>query len=78
MAFMAGFDPLAPWLVATLRSTSSRFVRLPVVWLQMRAAVLPARRPPRAPRCRPRYHAMMRVWFWLGWPAFLALVAVSG
>jgi uncharacterized membrane protein len=24
----------------------------------------------------PRYHRLMRLWFWLGWPAFLSVLAI--
>ena len=50
---------------------------LPVVVLQIRmrdlaeAAVAAAE-----PALPPGYHALARVWFWLGWPAFLSMLAI--
>ncbi|UUX94323.1 DUF2269 family protein [Aquabacterium sp. J223] len=50
---------------------------LPVVWLQLRmrdiaqAAVREGRTELPAP-----YWRYLRIWFWLGWPAFIALVIV--
>lgn len=49
---------------------------LPVVWLQWRvrnlaeAAIRDGRQLP------PVYHRAMRCWFWLGWPAFISVVAI--
>ncbi len=47
---------------------------LPVVWLQivMRDMATAALAEGRA--LPARYHRMDRVWFWLGWPAFLSLM----
>ncbi|MFP7722965.1 DUF2269 family protein [Lysobacter sp. A3-1-A15] len=47
---------------------------LPVLYLQVRARNL-AVEAARASRPLPAaYHRVMRWWFWLGWPAFLAVV----
>ena len=24
----------------------------------------------------PRYHKLFRIWFWLGWPAFISLIII--
>jgi len=49
---------------------------LPVVWLQIRMARL-ARDAADLGRPLPaRYRRCARIWFWLGWPAFLALLLV--
>lgn len=49
---------------------------LPVVWIQIRlkniVAVCMAKHEP----LPPQYHLLFRVWFFLGWPAFGALIAV--
>ena len=29
-----------------------------------------------ARRLPPRYHRLFRVWFWLGWPAFIGVIAI--
>ena len=50
---------------------------LPVVVLQIRmrdlAEAAVAAGEPALPA---RYHALARVWFWLGWPAFLSMLAI--
>ena len=46
-----------------------------VAAMARRAHSLPTRAPA-VPRCRPSYHRVMRWWFWLGWPAFLSVLAI--
>ncbi len=49
---------------------------LPVLWLQVRArdlAIAAARDGTPLP---PAYFRAMRWWFWLGWPAFLSVMAI--
>lgn len=49
---------------------------LPVLWLQIRARNL-ARQAVEAGQPLPRdYHRAMRWWFWLGWPAFISVLAI--
>jgi uncharacterized membrane protein len=48
----------------------------PVVRLQIRARDLAAAAAARGAPLDARYRACMRLWFALGWPAFLALVAI--
>ncbi|MBB3035124.1 DUF2269 family protein [Alteriqipengyuania lutimaris] len=74
---LAGYDPFAPWLVATYAIYLIALACwLPVVWLQL--------------QIRDMYRAMLggaaiddallarriRTWFVLGWPAFAGLVIV--
>lgn len=49
---------------------------LPVVWLQMRARDLAREAAERGTPLPVRYHAVMRWWFVLGWPAFLGVMAI--
>ena len=50
---------------------------LPVVVLQIRMRDLAQRGVVAGePALPPRYHRLARVWFWLGWPAFLAMLAI--
>jgi len=77
LAHLTGWPLLSPWLLATYALYALAFACwAPVVVLQMRARDLAAA----AVRCEqslpPRYFSIMRWWFALGWPAFLALVAV--
>lgn len=49
---------------------------LPVLWLQELARRLAGDAARRAAPLPPRYFAVMRWWFWLGWPAFLSVIAI--
>ena len=49
---------------------------LPVVWLQMRMRDMARDSDIRGTPLPPLYRTYARVWFWLGVPAFLSLVAV--
>lgn len=49
---------------------------LPVLWLQVRARDL-ARQAVETDAPLPvAYHRIMRWWFWLGWPAFISVLAI--
>ena len=48
---------------------------LPVVWLQLKMRDLAAVAVADDARLPPLYHRYMRIWFALGWPAFVAVVA---
>lgn len=49
---------------------------LPVLWLQVRARDL-ARQAVETDAPLPvAYHRTMRWWFWLGWPAFISVLAI--
>ena len=49
---------------------------LPVVWLQIRMARIARETAERGGRLPPAYWRMARVWFWLGWPAFVAVLVI--
>lgn len=49
---------------------------LPVVWLQAAAARLARDAVAAGAALPPRYFRLMRAWFWLGWPAFAAVLAI--
>lgn len=49
---------------------------LPVLWLQLRARDLAAAAADSGGALPPDYHRAMRAWFWLGWPAFLSVLAI--
>ncbi|HTR83588.1 MAG TPA: DUF2269 domain-containing protein [Reyranella sp.] len=77
LVLMSGIEPGASWLVATYVLYLIAFACwVPVVVLQLRvrdmaeAAVAAGTPLPAA------YHRMMRLWFGLGWPAFLGLGTV--
>ena len=77
LAHLMGWPLLSPWLVATYALYLLAFACwAPVVVLQIRARDLAAEAARRGERLPPAYHRIMRWWFWLGWPAFLALIAI--
>lgn len=49
---------------------------LPVVWLQMRARDLAIAATDSGAPLPDRYYRIMRWWFWLGWPAFIGVIAI--
>lgn len=49
---------------------------LPVLWLQKRARDLALAAAADGTPLPAAYHRAMRWWFWLGWPAFLAVMAI--
>lgn len=49
---------------------------LPVVWLQARARDLARTAATSGTPLPARYFRLMRWWFWLGWPAFIAVMAI--
>lgn len=77
MVIVAGYDPLDSWLVAAYGLyVLALGCWLPVVVLQMRARDLAAEAAAHNTPLPPDYDRIMRQWFWLGWPAFIALVVV--
>lgn len=77
MIWLAGWDILAPWLVASYVLYGLAFgCWVPVVVLQIRAKQLAESAAANGEDLPQRYHLVMRWWFWLGWPAFLGLIAV--
>ena len=49
---------------------------LPVLWLQLRARDLARAAAAQGAPLPPAYFRAMRGWFWLGWPAFLSVIAI--
>lgn len=77
LAEAAGHDWRSGWIVAAL----ALYVLvgacwLPVVWLQLRMRDLAVAALREATPLPPRYRRYMRLWFALGWPAFLAVIAI--
>jgi uncharacterized membrane protein len=79
LVLYGGFPPFNTWLAASYGLFSLALCCwLPVMGLQYRIARL-AQAAADAGGALPRaYHRAMRAWFWLGWPAFLALIGVFG
>lgn len=49
---------------------------LPVLWLQLRARDLARQAVADGTVLPAAYYRVMRGWFWLGWPAFLGVIAI--
>jgi uncharacterized membrane protein len=74
---LMGFDLHASWLqAAMLLYLFTGLCWLPVVWLQWRAAQLAAHAWRERSALPPAYFQCMRLWFALGWPAFLSVLAI--
>lgn len=77
LALNGGYDPMAPWLMWTYALyVVAGLCWLPVVWLQISmkrllAAALHNNQPPCA-----QYHRYFKIWFALGWPAFMSLIVI--
>jgi uncharacterized membrane protein len=70
-------DPLSPWLLWTYGLYVLALVCwLPVVRLQMRMRDLAAEAAAARIPLSDNYHRAAKLWFLLGWPAFIALLIV--
>ena len=74
---LAGHDPFAPWLLATYALYLLALACwLPVVWLQLRIRDSFRVRLAGAAIDEALLRRRFRLWFALGWPAFIGLIAV--
>ncbi|PTQ12205.1 hypothetical protein CLG96_06540 [Sphingomonas oleivorans] len=76
LAHLAGFPLTTSWLLASiLLYLLVGACWLPVVWIQirMRRMADAVRDGEALPPC---YFRLSRIWFWLGWPAFLGVIAI--
>lgn len=74
---LAGFEPWAPWLVASyLLYGIAGVCWLVVVRLQLQMRDLSRDAADRGRALPAAYHARFRLWFILGWPGFLSLVGI--
>ncbi len=78
LAHLAGWPMTTPWIVATLALyLLAGACWLPVVWLQLRLASMAAHAAAHGHDKLPaRYWRYAARWEWLGYPAFLAMLAV--
>ena len=77
LIWLAGYSWRDPWIAASLGLyVLAGLCWLPVVWLQMRMRDLAADAARRAAPLPAEYDRLFRVWFVLGWPAFLAVLAI--
>jgi uncharacterized membrane protein len=77
LIWLGGHDPFAPWLtVAYALYAIAASCWAMVVALQIRARDLARAALASGEPLPPPYFTAMRIWYGLGWPAFLALIAV--
>ena len=78
LAHVQGFSLGQSWIAASLALyVVIGLCWLPVVAIQVKMRDLAeAAVAAGASTLPPRYHALARVWFWLGWPAFLSMLAI--
>ncbi|MCE1181430.1 MAG: DUF2269 domain-containing protein [Rhodocyclales bacterium] len=77
LAHTAGWPWDTPWIAASLALYAiAGLCWLPVVWLQIDMARLAKNAAENKQPLPARYHQHARHWEWLGYPAFLAMLAV--
>lgn len=77
LIWLGGYDPWAPWLLTTYGLyILAGACWLPVVGLQIRIRKLAQAADQTGTPLPVAYHRAMRRWFWLGWPAFGAFIAI--
>lgn len=77
LALNGGYDPMALWLKATYALyVLMGACWLPVVWIQIELRKIAAQCITAGTDVPPRYHVLFKIWFLLGWPAFLSLIAI--
>jgi uncharacterized membrane protein len=76
LARMAGYPLTAAWLVGAFALYAlAAACWIPVVLIQLRLARLAAASASAGTPLPAQFHRLSRVWFALGWPAFLAMAA---
>jgi len=77
LAHLAGWEWTTPWIVVTLvLYVIAGLCWLPVVWLQLRMADMAETAAAADEELPPRYWRYARLWERLGYPAFVAMLAV--
>jgi uncharacterized membrane protein len=77
MALLVGFSLFHWWIVATIvLYVLVGLCWLPVVWIQIQLRNLAAAAEREGTPLPERYFKLFRIWFWLGWPAFMSVIAI--
>jgi uncharacterized membrane protein len=77
LAWTMGYSLLAPWIVASLALyVVVGMCWLPVVWIQIQLRNIAAYAARRGAVLPADYFFLFRVWFALGWPAFIGVIAI--
>lgn len=74
---MVGYDWTDLWLILTYGIyIIAGLCWLPVVWIQIQLKNMVAEAVTNGTELPERYHKLFKIWFLLGWPAFIGLVVV--
>jgi len=77
LAWAMGYSLTESWIVVSLALyVFVGLCWLPVVWIQMQLRNLATGAALRGVRLPDIYHQLYRAWFWLGWPAFIGVIAI--
>jgi uncharacterized membrane protein len=77
LVHLAGLPWTSRWLLwSLLLYALAGACWLPVVWLQIRMAEMAQAAAQREAPLPPLYWRYSAIWTWLGWPAFLAFIAI--
>jgi uncharacterized membrane protein len=77
LALALGYTLREPWIVASLALYGLvGACWLPVVWIQARMRDLARTAAEQGTELPARYHRLFGIWFVLGWPAFIGVVAI--
>lgn len=77
LVWQGGYDPFDFWLSITYAIYIFAGVCwLPVVWIQIQLKKMTTHAVQTGEALPARYNTLFKIWFLLGWPAFIGLVAV--
>ena len=77
LVWQGGFNPTDLWLSLTyIIYLAAGLCWLPVVWIQIQLKVMIADAVAQSTELPARYHRLFKIWFLLGWSAFIELVGV--
>ena len=77
MALLVGWPLTHKWILFSLiLYVFAGACWLPVVWLQYKMRDMAQEAVSKGTALPPLYYRYMRIWFWLGWPAFISLMIV--
>ena len=77
LAWTLGYRLGEPWIIASLvLYVLVGLCWLPVVGIQITLRNLAREAADAGTELPPRYHRLFRIWFALGWPAFLGVIAI--
>ncbi len=74
---LAGIDPMEFWLAASYGLyILAGLCWLPVVWIQIQFKKMLLASIETGEALPEKYHRLFRLWFLLGWPAFISLIVI--